>query len=105
MLRAEVWGDDLDDGSMLYIAHNLVLARRNAKGAATDNLGASAGPIASKGVGAVSVSYDVAAGTIEGAGAYNLTTYGVQFYQLMMMYGAGGVQLSGPDEPPQPRDV
>ena len=98
MLRAEVWGDDIDDGVMLFIAHNLVLGYRNIKGAASDNLGASSGPVASKGVGAVSVSFDTTAGTIEGAADYNLTTYGVQFAHLMRMYGAGGIQVTGHNE-------
>lgn len=102
MLRVEVWGDDLDDGVMLYVAHNLVIAARNAAAAAAGNisgLGSASGPIASKGVGPVSVSYDTHAGTIEGAGFYNLTSYGVQFYQLVLLYGAGGVQLSGDEGP------
>jgi hypothetical protein len=105
MLRLEVWGDDLDDGVTLYIAHNLVLSAKNVSGAASGNLGGVSGPISSKSVGGVSASFDTHAVTIEGAADYNLTTYGVQFYRMMMMYGAGGLQLSGSGEHPESPEV
>jgi hypothetical protein len=52
-----------------------------------------AGPIASKSVGGVSISYDVGAVTIENAGHWNGSQYGIQFYQLAMIVGAGVTQL------------
>lgn len=36
---------------------------------------------------------DVSGILITDAGHWNQTTWGVQFYQLMMMAGAGGIQL------------
>lgn len=94
MLNADRWGDALDMGVSLYVAHNLALqmtaARAGANGAAP---GASSGPVASKSVDKVSVSYDTGAATLTDAGAWNLTTYGVRFLQLARMFGAGGIQL------------
>lgn len=91
MLSSDVWGDQLDFGVQLYVAHNLTLAGKNAVGGP----GSTSGPLSSKGVGPVSVSYDVSAGTIQGAASYNMTTYGIQFYQLASLFGAGGIQLYG----------
>jgi hypothetical protein len=39
----------------------------------------------------VSVSYDTAAVTLTDAGHWNATTYGIQFWQLQQMAGAGGI--------------
>ncbi|MCX5516229.1 DUF4054 domain-containing protein [Kaistia algarum] len=94
MLPADRWGTVLDTGIELYAAHNVALAgpayRAGQNGGSP---GQSSGPVASKTVDKVSVSYDTGAGTLEGAGAWNLTTYGVRFQQLARMFGAGGIQL------------
>jgi len=42
----------------------------------------------------ISVSYDVGAVTIEGAGQWNLTTYGTQFLELANLVGMGPIQVS-----------
>ncbi|WP_448952136.1 DUF4054 domain-containing protein [Labrys neptuniae] len=93
-MSAERWGDCLDFGTELYIAHNLTLARQNQIAVAKGGVpGIASGRTQSKAVDKVSVSYDTGSVTIDGAGAWNMTTYGVQFYQLLLMFGAGGVQL------------
>lgn len=87
------WADLLDDGIGLYIAHYLALGDR-AKAAVTNGTaGQVEGLETQKTVDTVSVSMDVSAVTIADAGMWNSTSYGIQFYQLMMIVGAGGVQL------------
>lgn len=80
------WADFLDIGTELLMAHNIAIS-------AKAGAGKVGGPIASKSVGGVSASYDTSAVTIEGAGQYNMTSYGVRFLQMARMIGAGGVQL------------
>ena len=88
------WGDLLDQGAMLFIAHNMASQARNAKAAAKGQIvGAPSGPLTAKSIDKLSVSQDANAVTIEGAGDWNSTTYGVQFYQLMLIVGSGGQQF------------
>jgi hypothetical protein len=65
----------------LYVAHLLAL-----------NPGAG-GAVASKTVGSVSISYDTASSAYQNAGFFNQTNYGKQYWNLLMMFGAGCVQL------------
>ena len=88
MLDATAWADQLDFGVGLFVAHNLTFFAN----AANAN-GAFAGIASSKSVGGVSVSYDLSKMMNPDAGSYNATSYGMMFYQLAMMIGAGGVQL------------
>lgn len=90
------WADLYDEGQMLFVAHYLVLYARENE--AINNSGAEyAGQVqgieTSKSVDKVSVSLDVSKITLDDAGHWNLTTYGIQFYQLLSMIGMGGVQL------------
>lgn len=88
------WGSMLDIGTELYVAHNLVLeGQAQAAGASGGTPGQNSGPIASKSVAAVSASFDTGSASIEGAGNFNLTTYGTRFYQLVRLIGAGGAQI------------
>lgn len=95
------WGDVFDQGVELFTAHWLVLWRERMDAAARGGVpGKSVGVLNNKSVDKVSAGYDVATGTYEGAGHWNLTTYGTQFYQLMQMFGAGPQQagVPGPEE-------
>ncbi len=90
------WADLYDEGQMLFVAHYLVLYAREVD--AVNNSGAEyAGQVqgveTSKSVDKVSVSLDVSKIMFDDAGHWNLTTYGIQFYQLMQMVGMGGIQL------------
>ena len=87
-LSEKRWVDMLDFGTELFVAHNLVVATRNLKTA-----GAQMAPISSKTVDKVSVSYDTSAITDANAGYWSSTGYGQQFWQLLQMAGAGGVQI------------
>lgn len=97
-LDAGRWGDLLDQGLCLYVAHNLTLERAaqvDTKG--TGGMSAAAGPLVSesKAVGGVSKSEGRSQATTAwaNAGPWNATIYGQQLYNLMRMVGAGGVQL------------
>lgn len=96
------WGDTLILGIELYVAHQLVLSANAAEDAARGSSpGQSSGVLSSESVDKVSASYDVSAGTYKDAGWYNLTTYGVQLWSLIQMFGAGpvhiGADYSSPD--------
>jgi hypothetical protein len=96
MLNADRWRAQLPFGVQLWAAHNLILAGNSQSGAAGSGSagGGAAGPIASQSVDKVSVSFDTGKGTLDGAGAWNLTNYGTRFYQLMRIIGAGGMQVN-----------
>lgn len=94
MLRPEVWGELLDVGLALALAHHLVVSSRQLGSAAAGKVpGAVLGAQTSKSVDTVSISYDVAAVTLEGGGFWNMSSYGIQFLGMARLLGAGGVQL------------
>lgn len=93
-LSPDRWGELLDYGTELFVAHNLALDAQANKAAAAGGVpGVASGLTSSKTVDKVSVSYDTASAAIEGAGNWNLTTYGQRYVQLARLVGAGGVQL------------
>lgn len=85
-------------GAELYVAHYLAISGRD-KAAARKGGGpgiaaaTGVGAVSAKSVDEVSLSYDVQATTIPGAGHWNLTTYGIRFYQMARMVGSGGLQV------------
>jgi hypothetical protein len=80
----------------LFTAHNLVLEGQAQKDAAAGNIpGLTTGPISSKHVGPISVSYDVGAGIDPDDGQYNLTIYGTRFINLYKLGGAPGFVTHG----------
>lgn len=93
-VNADAWGNLTDLGLALFTAHNLVMARRRAKVAGLGGVpGATQGVISADAIEKVSTSYDTGATTIDGAGNWNATDYGVQFWQYAQLMGAGGAQL------------
>lgn len=99
MFDAGRWGELLDHGTMLFVAHNLALQKRAEKDAQFGKIpGQATGPVTSKSVDKVSVSHDTASIAEEGAGAFNLTTYGQQYIRLARLIGAGPVHFG--HEPP-----
>lgn len=94
LLNEERWDNHLDMGIALFTAHHIAIANRDAMAAAAGGApGAIPGVVASKSVDKVSVSYDGSLGTYEGAGFWNQTNYGVRFYQMARLVGAGGCQI------------
>ncbi len=97
LLNAQRWGNMLDFGTELFVAHNLILdAQANAAAAAGGIPGTMSGVVNSKSVDKVSISDDVAVGTIEGGDFWNLSTYGVRFLHYAKMMGAGPIQIGVP---------
>lgn len=87
------WGNMLDLAAMLFVAHHLVLEKQAADVAKRGGTPGQIGVLTSKSVGSVSASYDLSRVTFEGAGHWNMTTYGVRFYQLLRMFGAGPIHI------------
>ena len=91
-LNQRLFGDNFDLASMLFTAHNLALGMQEAKVAAKGGIpGDALGPISSKSVGGVSISYDAGGIAIPGAGAWNATSYGQRLYKMMQAAACGGV--------------
>lgn len=91
-----VWGDLLDSGVQLYTAHNITLERLSKKQAGAGGTpGNQVGPLSSKGVSKVSAGYDTGAGSVDGAGNYNLTNYGTRFMELVDIVGVVGIAQVG----------
>lgn len=94
MLNVDRWGDLIDHGQELFVAHHLALDSENAAAAALGGaVGQNTGPLSSQSVDKVSEAFDTGASSIADAGHWNLTTYGTQFYALWRMMGVGGIQL------------
>lgn len=90
LLNPDRWGAQIDTAAELFVAHNLALEAR-AQAEATNGVipGTTTGPISSKSVDKVSVSFDVGSGIQPDAGHWNLTVYGTRFIRLVRMFGAG----------------
>lgn len=90
MLNSSRWMSQLDLGAELFVAHNVQLEARAQIEANNGGIpGTTTGPIASKSVDKVSVSFDVGSGIEPDAGHWNLTIYGTRFIKLARMKGAG----------------
>jgi hypothetical protein len=101
LINQQRWGALAAQGQALLTAHYLVLAQEAQQQASMQTLaggmrtiGGVSGPEVSKAVDGVSVTQDVGAVTIPGAGTYNRTQYGIQYYQFAQMMGAGGMQIN-----------
>lgn len=93
------WGNILDYGCQLFVAHNLALEAMGTAGAAQGIPGAIMGPVSSASVDKVAYSRDVQGAMLPDAGHWNLSTYGLRYKQLVKMMGAGPVQVGAPCGP------
>jgi hypothetical protein len=101
MLNANRWMSQLDLGAELFVAHNVAIEARALIEANNGGIpGTTTGPIASKSVDKVSVSFDVGSGIELEAGHWNLTIYGTRFIKLARMKGAGPLQIGIGVAPP-----
>jgi hypothetical protein len=96
------WGTELVDyGRSLWAAHHLTIQGADA---ATTALGGAAGGgggvLSSKSGGGLSASYDVGSVMEQGAGFWNQTVHGREFYRLSQMMGAGPLQIGDPTTGP-----
>lgn len=95
----------VDFATEQWVAHQIVLEKQAiAAAAAGGDPGTKIGVISSKSVNGVSVGFDVGAVTggnmQENAGYYNQTVYGIRFYRLMRLRGAGPIQIGIGRPPP-----
>lgn len=77
----------------LYTAHFLAAQGPSSDAGTLEKGAQGSGIVSSKGVDGASISFDTSTGTEEGAGFWNLTLYGREYWQLIQMLGAGGVQI------------
>lgn len=98
-LDPEKWDSLLAEGMCLFAAHNLTLERAASLAAdGTGGMDAAGGSVTSetKTVGSVSLSRTRSGGASSvyvNAGHWNDTSYGKQFYELLLIIGAGGLQV------------
>lgn len=95
----------VDFATEQWVAHQLVLEKQAVDAArAGGDPGTKVGIISNKSVNGVSIGFDVGAITggkmQENAGYYNQTIYGIRFYRLMKLRGAGPIQIGIGRAPP-----
>ena len=89
---ANRWGNLLDFGTQLFIAHNLsVDAGIAAAASAGDVPGAVEGPVTNGSVDKVSYGRQLTDILEPGAGHWNLTVYGLRYRRLVLKIGAGPI--------------
>lgn len=92
-INTDRWGALSNQGQALLTAHYLTIDLQNQTLLPGQQIGEVSGLETAKAVDGVSASMDVNAITIAGAGLYNKTVYGIQYWQLAQTMGAGGFQL------------
>ncbi|EMN1953301.1 TPA: DUF4054 domain-containing protein [Citrobacter koseri] len=81
----------------LFVAHYMALYAADQRGTAAGSAGgANSGVQTSKSVDKVSVSYDASVTLNPDAGFWNNTRYGSEFWEYLMIFGAGAIQLGTP---------
>ncbi|KFC08268.1 phage protein [Trabulsiella guamensis ATCC 49490] len=81
----------------LFVAHYMALYAADQRGAAAGSSGgANSGVQTSKSVDKVSVSYDASTTLNPDAGFWNNTRYGAEYWEYLMLFGAGAIQLGTP---------
>lgn len=94
LIDGSAMGDMFPYLAELFVAHYMALyAADKASGAVGGAGGATSGVVASKSVDKVSVSYDNSSTLNADAGFWNFSRYGAEFYQMLMLFGYGGIQL------------
>ena len=90
------WGAAQDQGTELLVAHYLFVGPTSVAGGGTTGGGVT-GPVASKQIKDVSVSYATSVGLEDGAGFFNASEYGRIWWSLRNLFGIGPIHLSGAD--------
>ncbi|VTP13218.1 hypothetical protein PUATCC27989T_01054 [Phytobacter ursingii] len=82
----------------LFVAHYLALSAADNRSAATGGAGGvNTGILTAKSVDKVSASYDASNTLNPDAGFWNNTRYGSEFWEYLMIFGAGAIQLGIPE--------
>jgi hypothetical protein len=96
LMNVPRWGNLLDDGQMLFVAHNLSLEFNAKKATAKgQNPGEVKGMITSASVDKVSFSRDSSFMDPKN-GHWGLSIYGLRYIRLVKMIGAGPVYVGAP---------
>ncbi|WON76313.1 DUF4054 domain-containing protein [Serratia sp. UGAL515B_01] len=78
----------------LFVAHHLTLFADDMRASALGgSSGDNSGVLAAKSVDKVSIRYDNCATLNPQANRWNHTRYGAEFYDFLLLFGAGGQQL------------
>lgn len=95
---ADRWGDLLDYGVSLFIAHELTLGRQSAQAAQAGQIpGQVRGAVTSMSADGVSWSREgVSSLSDPSNGHWNLSTYGLRWKELSRLVGAGPVYVGAP---------
>jgi len=100
LMNVDRWKSLYNHGQSMFIAHHVSLEAKEMKEASVGGLpGQNSGPISSKSIGGVSVSYDVGSSIELNARHWNTTMYGRRFIRLARMVGAGPIQIGGGTSP------
>jgi len=94
LINRSRWGRMAVYGVGLFCAHSLALqawSLRSIQGGGVP--GMAFGITSSKSVSKVSIGYDTSSTAMEGAGPWNYTIYGQQFYFWKQLFGVGGVEM------------
>ena len=95
MVGASRWGEQVQLGRALFIAHNLTIDGMSGAEAARGGFaGLLRGPIVSESGDKVSVAFATANLMDPSAGHWNMTVYGVRYWSLMRIFGAGPIQVA-----------
>lgn len=98
LLNVDRWGDLLDNGAELFVAHNIALEAKALQEGSTGGIpGSSTGLLSSKSVDRVSISYDTSSSLEDGAGHWNLTIYGKRYIRLARLVGMGPIHVGTGD--------
>lgn len=82
----------------LFVAHYMALSVADNRSAATGGAGGvNTGIMTAKSVDKVSASYDASNTLNPDAGFWNNTRYGSEFWEYLMIFGAGAIQLGIPE--------
>ena len=93
-LPQQTWGTAWIQAVNLYVAHEITIAGINQKAATANGTpGVSGGIANTKTVGSATVGYDAPTTTEKDGGYWNRTTYGIQLYRLIKIFGCRAIQL------------
>lgn len=94
LLLTPKWRSAIGLATILFVEHNLALeaaAQQTANAGGIPGMGT--GVLSASAVKSVSASYDTGLAGEAGAGHWNLTIFGTRLYRMMMIYGAGPIQI------------
>lgn len=83
------WGDLYDRGQAALAAHMLAIANQTEASGGTG--GGASGPVASRSIGDVSVSFGLSSSSSKSEDWYTSTPYGSDYWRLVKIVGMGAV--------------